>query len=41
MLVDDLPPLAQDIYDTLGSGFDEIVYQRAFEVGLRLSHIPY
>ena len=41
MLVDDLRLLAQDIYDTLGSGFDEVVYQRAFEVGLRLRHIPY
>ena len=40
MLVDDLRLLAQDIYDTPRSGFDEVVYQRAFEVGLRLRNIP-
>ena len=33
--------LTQDIYDKLGSGFDEVVYQKAFEVGLRLRRIPY
>jgi GxxExxY protein len=41
MLLDVLRALTQDIYDKLGSGFDEVVYQKAFEVGLRLRRIPY
>jgi GxxExxY protein len=41
MLVELLRLLTQDIYDKLGSGFDEVVYQKAFEVGLRLRGIPY
>ena len=36
-----LRELTQDIYDKLGSGFEEVVYQKAFEVGLRLRGIPY
>ncbi len=41
MLLEVLRALTQDIYDKLGSGFDEVVYQKAFEVGLRLRNIPY
>ena len=41
MLLELLQALTQDIYDKLGSGFDEVVYQKAFEVGLRLRSIPY
>ena len=41
VLFDVLRALTQDIYDKLGSGFDEVVYQKAFEVGLRLRRIPY
>jgi len=41
MLIEVLRALTQDIYDQLGSGFDEVVYQKAFEVGLRLRSIPY
>ena len=41
MLLEVLRALTQDIYDKLGSGFDEVVYQKAFEVGLRLRSIPY
>jgi GxxExxY protein len=41
MLLEVLRALTQDIYDKLGSGFDEVVYQKAFEVGLRLRGIPY
>jgi GxxExxY protein len=41
MLIEVLRALTQDIYDKLGSGFDEVVYQKAFEVGLRLRGIPY
>lgn len=33
--------IAKDIYRTLGSGFDEAVYQKAMEVGLRLAKIKY
>jgi GxxExxY protein len=41
MLIEVLRALTQDIYDKLGSGFDEVVYQKAFEVGLRLRGVPY
>jgi GxxExxY protein len=41
MIVEVLRALTQDIYDKLGSGFDEVVYQKAFEVGLRLRRVPY
>lgn len=41
MLIEVLRALTQDIYDKLGSGFDEVVYQKAFEVGLRLRAVPY
>ena len=41
MIIEVLRALTQDIYDQLGSGFDEVVYQKAFEVGLRLRRIPY
>lgn len=41
VLLEVLRGLTQDIYNTLGSGFDEVVYQKAFEVGLRLRRIPY
>ena len=41
MLIEVLQALTQDIYNKLGSGFDEVVYQKAFEVGLRLRGIPY
>jgi len=40
-MLEELRALTQDIYDKLGSGFDEVVYQKAFEVGLRLRGIPY
>lgn len=33
--------IAKDVYRALGSGFDEVVYQRAMEVGLRLTKIKY
>src|SRR5262249_29399326 len=41
MSVDEWRKLAEDIYGILGSGFDEVVYQRAFEVELRLRGISY
>jgi len=33
--------IAQDVYETLGSGFSEDVYDRAMQVGLRLDNIGY
>jgi PD-(D/E)XK nuclease superfamily len=33
--------IAQDVYETLGSGFSEDVYDRAMQVGLRLEKIGY
>lgn len=40
-LLEALRSIAQDVYDKLGSGFEEVVYQKAFEVALRLRGIPY
>ena len=33
--------IANDIYTSLGPGYNEVIYHRAFEVALRLSNIPY
>ena len=33
--------IAHDVYDSLGSGFSEDVYDRAMQVGLRLAGIRY
>ena len=33
--------LAKDVYKSLGSGFPEVVYDRAMQVGLRLAKIKY
>ena len=33
--------IAEDVYNTLGSGFSEDVYDRAMQVGLRLAKIGY
>jgi len=33
--------LASEIFNDLGSGFDEPIYQKAFEVSLRIRSIPY
>ena len=33
--------IAHDIYNSLGPGYNEVVYHRAFEVALRLSGIQY
>ncbi len=33
--------LAEDVYRTLGSGFSEVVYDKAIQVGLRLAGIRY
>ena len=33
--------IAEDVYKTLGSGFQEVVYDKAMQVGLRLAGIKY
>ena len=33
--------IATDIYNSLGPGYNEVIYHRAFEVALRLSGISY
>ena len=33
--------IAEDVFETLGSGYSEEVYEKAMEVGLRLDKIPY
>ena len=40
-LVEKCKCIAIDIYNELGSGFDEAVYQKAFEVSLRLEGVKY
>ena len=40
-LVERCKGMAIAIYDELGSGFDESVYQKAFEVSLRLAGLKY
>ena len=39
--IKDIQTIAQGIYNELGSGFDECIYQKAIEVELRLAGIPY
>jgi len=40
-VIGQLKKLADEVYRELGSGFDERVYQKAMEVGLRLAKIRY
>ena len=40
-LVSQLVAIANDIYVSLGPGYNEVIYHRAFEVALRLSGIQY
>ncbi len=40
-LIKEIKEIAVKIYDTLGSGFTEEVYQKAFEVEFRLRGIKY
>lgn len=39
--IDQIKEIAADVYRKLGSGFSESVYDRAMQVGLRLSGIRY
>ncbi len=38
---DKIKKIAEDVFETLGSGYSEDVYEKAMEVGLRLAKIPY
>ena len=40
-LIEKCQDIAKDIFNDLGSGFDECIYQKAFEVSLRLEGIRY
>lgn len=40
-VINQIKKLAKEVYGELGSGFDECVYQKAMEVGLRLAKIRY
>jgi GxxExxY protein len=40
-IIDKIKKIAKDVFNELGSGHTEAVYQKAMEVGLRLEKIPY
>lgn len=40
-MIDKIRKIAEDVFETLGSGYSEDVYEKAMEVGLRLAKIPY
>lgn len=40
-MIDQIQKIAEEIFNELGSGFDESVYQKAFEVALRLKKVRY
>jgi GxxExxY protein len=33
--------ISNDIYNSIGPGYNEVIYHRAFEVALRLNNVPY
>lgn len=39
--INKIKSIAKDVYNKLGSGFDERVYENAMKVGLRIAKIPY
>jgi GxxExxY protein len=41
LLIQELTSISLDIYNSLGPGYNEVVYHRAFEVALRLKNISY
>jgi len=40
-LIQEIVTIAADIFNSLGPGYNEVVYHNAFEVGLRLKNINY
>jgi GxxExxY protein len=39
--LDPIKRIAEDVYQSLGSGYSEEVYDRAMQVGLRLANLHY
>jgi len=40
-MIDKVRKIAEDVFEALGSGYSEEVYEKAMEVGFRLEKIPY
>ena len=40
-LINKIIEISTDIYSSIGSGYNEVIYHKAFEVALRLNNIPY
>ncbi|MDD5331553.1 MAG: GxxExxY protein [Candidatus Nanoarchaeia archaeon] len=40
-MINKIKEIAKDVFNELGSGHTECIYQKAMEVGLRLNKIPY
>jgi GxxExxY protein len=40
-MIDKIRKIAENVFETLGSGYSEEVYEKSMEVGLRLAKIPY
>ena len=40
-LIREITNIAVDIFNSVGSGYNEVIYHKAFEVGLRLKNISY
>lgn len=40
-ITDQIKKIAKDVYKTLGSGYQEVVYDKAMQVGLRIAGIKY
>ena len=40
-LINRIIEISTDIYSSIGSGYNEVIYHKAFEVALRLNNIPY
>lgn len=40
-MIDKIKKVAEEVFETLGSGYSEEVYEKSMEVGLRLAKIPY
>ena len=41
LIIQELTEVALDIFKSLGPGYNEVIYHKAFEVGLRLKNIIY
>jgi len=41
ILVQEMANIACDVFNTIGSGYNEVIYHKAFEVALRLKGINY